>query len=97
LITVSVQYLTRPVEVFREVARVLRPGGVLLVSFSNRMFATKAVRVWQETPEEARPGLVARYLALAGGSTEPVVEAYHPPRRWFGGGDPLWAVVARRA
>ncbi|MDP9366048.1 MAG: class I SAM-dependent methyltransferase, partial [Chloroflexota bacterium] len=37
LITVSVQYLTRPVELFREVARVLRPGGVLIVSFSNRM------------------------------------------------------------
>ena len=36
LITVSIQYLTRPDETLREVARVLRPGGVLLVSFSKR-------------------------------------------------------------
>ena len=54
LITVSVQYLTRPVEVMAEVARVLRPGGVLLISFSNRMFATKAVAVWQAASEEER-------------------------------------------
>ena len=96
LITVSIQYLTRPVEILREVARTLRPGGVLLVSFSNRMFPTKAVRVWQETPEEARPGLVAHYLARAGGFAEPAVEAHLPTRRWFGGGDPLWTLVARR-
>jgi SAM-dependent methyltransferase len=96
LITVSIQYLTRPAPVLREVARVLRPGGVVIVSFSNRMFATKAVRIWQETPEAARPGLVIRYLALAGGFAEPTVEAHLPSRRWSGAGDPLWAVVTQR-
>jgi SAM-dependent methyltransferase len=96
LITVSIQYLTRPVPTLRQVARVLRPGGVVIVSFSNRMFATKAVRLWRETPEAARPALVARYLALAGGFEEPTVVAYPPSRRWFGGGDPLWTVVTRR-
>ncbi len=97
LITVSIQYLTRPVGVLREIARVLRPGGVLLISFSNRMFGTKAVRIWQETPDAARPGLVAAYLAEAGGFGEPTVEANLPRRGPFGGGDPLWTVVARRA
>ena len=36
LITVSIQYLTRPDLVLQDVARVLRPGGDLLVSFSSR-------------------------------------------------------------
>jgi len=96
LITVSVQYLTRPIGVFRELARVTRQDGVILVSFSNRMFATKAVRIWQETPEAGRAGLVAHYLALAGGWDEPAVET-HRPRRGWSGGDPLWVVIARRA
>ena len=43
---VSVDYLTRPVEVFREVARVVRPGGRFLCTFSNRLFPTKAIRGW---------------------------------------------------
>lgn len=60
------------------------------------MFPTKAVHVWQETRDAARPALVAHYLALAGAFAEPALEAHLPPRRWFGGGDPLWTVVARR-
>ena len=95
LITVSVQYLTKPVEVFRELARVVRKDGVLLVSFSNRMFATKAVRIWQEPPEAGRPELVAHYLTRAGGWGEPAVETHLPRRVWYGG-DPLWVLVARR-
>ena len=46
-ICVSVQYLQRPVEVFTELARTLRPGAPLVVSFSNRCFPTKAVLIWQ--------------------------------------------------
>ena len=39
---VSVDYLTRPREIFRETHRVLRPGGRAIMSFSNRCFQTKA-------------------------------------------------------
>jgi SAM-dependent methyltransferase len=60
--TVSVDYLTRPVEVVAEAARVLRPGGLLLVLFSNRFFPEKVVRVWREATADQRLALVESYL-----------------------------------
>jgi SAM-dependent methyltransferase len=89
---VSIDYLVRPVEVLAEVARVLRPGGVSVCTFSNRMFATKAVRGWLAVPERDRPEVVAEYHRAAGGFGEPVVEQRLDGRR----GDPLWAVWAGR-
>jgi len=56
--TVSVDYMTKPNDVFREVGRVLKPGGLFLVIFSNRMFPQKAVKVWREASEEERVLLV---------------------------------------
>lgn len=91
LCAVSAQYLTRPVEVMAEVARVLRPGGRVLVSLSHRCFPTKAVRAWHALPPEARPALVAEYLARAGGFA-PAELVDRSPR----GADPLWIVSARR-
>ena len=56
--TVSVDYITKPIDVFRDVGRVLKPGGVFMVVFSNRMFPQKAVRVWRESGEDERVLLV---------------------------------------
>ena len=46
---VSVDYLTRPLEMMKEVNRVLKPGGLAVMSFSNRCFPTKAVSIWTAT------------------------------------------------
>lgn len=64
--TVSIQYLTQPVAVYREVTRVLRPAGVSIVIFSDRMFPTKAVRVWREGDDDDHVALVQEYHRLAG-------------------------------
>lgn len=88
---VSVQYLTRPVEVFASVGRVLRPGGTYLVACSHRMFPTKAVAVWQALAPDDRVRLVGSYFALAGGFDEPRVVDRSPA-----GADPLWGIFARR-
>ncbi|MGY1697845.1 class I SAM-dependent methyltransferase [Geodermatophilus sp. SYSU D00814] len=90
---VSIDYLTRPVEVLAEVGRVLRPGGPLAVTFSNRCFPTKAVRGWLLTSDEQHGALVAELVRRAGCFTEPQVSLRTPPG---GDGDPLWAVVATR-
>jgi SAM-dependent methyltransferase len=66
LCCVGVQYLARPVEVFAEVARVLRPGAPFIVSFSNRCFPTKAIAIWRALDARGHAGLVELYLHHAG-------------------------------
>jgi Methyltransferase domain len=66
MICVSIQYLQQPVAVLREVARVLRPGAPLVISFSNRCFWTKAVAIWRALDDEGHAGLVEQYLRQAG-------------------------------
>jgi SAM-dependent methyltransferase len=100
--TVSVDYLTRPVEVFAEVGRVLRPGGLHLVIFSNRMFKKKAVKIWRESDDVSRQILIDDFFrsALAFGKTSTFVSMGQPrPKddKYAGLGlpsDPVWAVWA---
>lgn len=91
---VSVDYLTRPVEVFTDVARVVRAGGPFVCTFSNRCFPTKAIRGWLATSDEQHCTIVSEYFRLAGGWDPPVVELRTPRLE---PGDPLYAVWARRA
>jgi SAM-dependent methyltransferase len=88
---VSVDYLVRPVEVFAEVARVVRPGGPFVCTFSNRCFPTKAIRGWLTSSDAEHGTIVAEYFRRAGGYGEPVIERRTPAGRF---GDPLWAVQA---
>jgi hypothetical protein len=63
---VSVQYLQKPIEVFGEVKRVLKPEAPFIVSFSNRCFPTKAVAIWRALDIRRQAGLVSLYLEKAG-------------------------------
>lgn len=69
LITVSVQYLQYPEQVLAEIHRVLRPGGSVIISFSNRMFFEKAIQSWRETTDLGRVQLVKQYLGAVPGFT----------------------------
>jgi SAM-dependent methyltransferase len=64
--TVSVEYLTKPLEVFAEVRRVLRPGGRFVATFANRWFPPKVIKVWQDVHEFERMGLVLEYFHQTG-------------------------------
>jgi hypothetical protein len=89
---VSIQYLTRPVEVFRSCARVLRPGGLHAVALSHRCFPTKAIRAWHVLPPRERLEVVRTYFMIAGDYEEAEIEDRSPADA-----DPLWIVTARRS
>jgi SAM-dependent methyltransferase len=89
---VSVDYLTRPLEVFAEVARVLRPGGRFVATFSNRCFPTKAIRGWLETDDAGHVEIVKAYFEHTAGFGAPQAVRRPEARR-----DPLYAVWATRS
>jgi SAM-dependent methyltransferase len=91
-ICVSIDYLTHPVEVLREVGRVLKVGSPTIISFSNRCFPDKAVAIWHQLDDQGHMQLVERYLEDAGNFTD-IHSLDRSPRRLFS--DPLYAVVGR--
>lgn len=90
-ICAAVQYLARPAEVIRDIARVLRPGAPLIVTFSNRCLATKAIACWCLHDETGQLCLVAQHFAEAGNWVDLRCLDRTPP----GGGQPLYAVIGR--
>ena len=93
LICVSVDYLVRPVAVLRELGRVVRPGGLLVITFSNRCFPTKAIQPWLELDDRGRVDLVAMMLEAAG-TWDRIQKLDRSPKP--GRSDPLFAVIGRR-
>jgi SAM-dependent methyltransferase len=93
-ICVSIQYLTRPVDVLRDLGRVLAAGGPLVVTFSNRCFPTKAVAIWQALDDLGHAELVMDYLRAAGNWSD-IRALDRSPRT--PGADPLFAVVGLSA
>jgi len=85
----AIQYLARPADVMREVARVLKPGSPLVVTFSNRCLATKAIACWCLLDETGHLCLIAQHFAEAGNWADVRCLDRTPP----GGGQPLYGVI----
>ena len=103
--TVSVEYLANPLAIFEEVSRVLRTDGYFIVTFSNRWFPTKAIRIWKELHEFERMGMVVEYFLGSGGYKNlqtysfrglprPHDDKYFPDLLFS---DPLYAVWGQKA
>ena len=87
---VSVDYLTTPIEILKEVRRVLRPGGKVIISQSNRMFMTKAVKMWISMGDDDHLELIGQYLKYAGFANAP--RAYDISAKGKGARDPMFIV-----
>ena len=102
LITVSIQYLQYPEAILSEIQRILKPNGVVIISFSNRMFYQKAIAAWRDSTDTDRVNLVQKYFESVDDFSKPEVIVHQPPLPGFlqmlglAGGDPFYAVVARK-
>ena len=92
-IAVSVQYLTSPIKVFEEIARVLKPNGVCCVSFSNRMFPTKAILAWRMGSNEDHCNLVSHYLKKTEKFADVNVKVLVQEHGYY---DPLFVVIGKK-
>ncbi|MGF1539428.1 MAG: class I SAM-dependent methyltransferase [Pleurocapsa sp.] len=100
--TVSIQYLQYPEAVFAEIYRILKPNGIVIISFSNRMFYQKAIAAWRDSSEIRRVELVKHYFQSVAGFSQPEVIYERSPIPNFlqmlglTGGDPFYAVIANK-
>ncbi|KAK1313869.1 hypothetical protein QJS10_CPA06g01007 [Acorus calamus] len=80
-------------DVFKEMQRVLKPGGLAIMSFSNRCFWTKAISIWTSTGDADHAWIVGAYFHYAGGFDPPEAVDISPnPGRT----DPMYVVNARK-
>lgn len=86
---VSVDYLNKPLEIFKEMHRILRPGGSAIMSFSNRCFPTKAIAIWGQTDDAGHVWIVGSYYKFSADWSD--VKALDISKE-KGSGDPMFVV-----
>lgn len=91
MIAVSIQYLTRPIEVLASAHATLADDGAICIAMSHRLFPTKAIAAFQQLPARERIQLVGYYLNQAG-FTDVNFEDRSPENA-----DPLWLVTGRKS
>ena len=89
---VSTDYLTRPLEVFSEIALVLKPNGVAIMSQSNRCFPSKAINIWLNTNDLQHVFIIGSYFHYSRGFAPPESLDISPNP---GRSDPLFIIRAK--
>jgi SAM-dependent methyltransferase len=103
LCTVSIQYLQYPEAIMTEIARILKPQGIVIISFSNRMFYQKAIAAWRDGTPNSRIQLVRKYIQSVPGFSNPelIVNQSSVTNNLLqliglGSSDPFYAVIASK-
>ena len=99
LIVAGWQYLQYPEKVSLELSRIIKSDSILIISFTNRAFWTKAPNIWTYSSEEKRIEYVNNVLTANGWKIEKVFNEKTYEKKLFGfyaeEGDPFFSVVAR--
>jgi len=95
--TVSFDYLCKPLEVMKEVGRVLKPGGMVILSTSNRCFPTKAVNIWLQTGDLEHVLIYGSYMHYAGAFEAPEALDLSGPLSRMGFQDPVYVIQAKKS
>jgi SAM-dependent methyltransferase len=66
LISFAIQYFKFPEFLLAQIARALKPGGKLIISWGAGCFSSKAIKGWLNRDQDSRIGVVLRLLASAG-------------------------------
>jgi len=93
--SLSADYLTSPLEIFREMRRVLKTGGIAACAFTNRCFPTKVVPMWLNPFDDIKHiQIIGSYFHYAGFSNITVVDMC--PEGWAGVSNPMYVVQATK-
>ena len=99
LIVAGWQYLQYPEKVSLELSRVIKSDSLLIISFTNRAFWTKAPNIWTYSSEEKRIEYVTSVLTSNGWRIEKILNEKTQDKKLFGfyssESDPFFSVIAR--
>ena len=99
LIVAGWQYLQYPEKVARELSRIIKTDSLLIISFTNRAFWTKAPSIWTHSSEDGRIDYVSRVLMANGWRIEKIFKEKTMEKKLLGiysqESDPFYSVIAR--
>ena len=99
LIVAGWQYLQYPEKVSLELSRIIKCDSLLMISFTNRAFWSKAPNIWTYSSEEKRIEYVSSVLSANGWTIEKIINEKTQDKKLFGlysaESDPFFSVIAR--
>ena len=99
LIVAAWQYLQYPENLTKEIVRILRNQGKIIIAFSNRAFWHKAPNIWTSSTEEERVKYVRKVLITNGFNEPRVIKKFNQPVHNifnFLNKDPFYCLIATR-
>ena len=99
LMVAAWQYLQYPENLTKEIVRILRNQGKIIIAFSNRAFWHKAPKIWTSSTEEERVKYVRKVLITNGFNEPRIIKKFNQPVHNifnFLNKDPFYCLIATK-